>query len=440
MRQQRLWIINIIGTFILLSASIGYAQDDPPGIWTRFTDTFDGYVKNSTAIRLEEPDRFVKIDNRLKLTYSDWLSDNVGLTLTGLVVYDAVYDVEDDLEVEDEEEYRAYADVREAFIDLTLGDFDMRFGRQHITWGKTDGFRITDLVNPLDLREFGLADFLDSKIPLWMAKIDWYFSMDYALQFLVIPDLRFTELAHAGSEYAFAQPTFPTGVRPVVNETKEPETSVENTEYGVKLSGYYEGWDFTLNYFYTWDDAPTVKKNINRQTGTLSVAPEHERLHIVGGTVATQLWDAVVRAEIAAHLGRYFSVGDMTVPDMVVDKSFLSYALAWERSLLEVDWLVQFLQEMILDYEDAITDDEVNTRVTLRGSKRFINDTLEIALTAAYGANDDEFLLRPTISYDITDVVEIKGGVDLFEGGNEDSLIGQFDDRDRLYAELKYSF
>jgi hypothetical protein len=325
-------------------------------------------------------------------------------------------------------------------VDLTLGDFDLRLGRQQVIWGKTDGFRITDLVNPLDLREFGLADFLDSKIPLWMAKIDWYFSMDYALQCLIIPDLQFIELARAGSEYAFALPAIPLGMRPVINETKEPETSVENTEFGLKISGYYEGWDFTLNYLYTWDDTPTVKKMPDIHTGTLTVSPEHERLHIAGGTMATVLWDAVVRAEIAAHLGKYFSVSDLTVPGMVVDKTFLSYALAWERDLFDITWLVQFLQEVILDYEDAITDDEVNTRITLRGSKLFINDTLEVALSAAYGLNDGEFLLRPSMTYDITDGLEIKGGIDLFEGGNEQSLIGQFDDRDRFYLELKYSF
>jgi hypothetical protein len=226
----------------------------------------------------------------------------------------------------------------------------------------------------------------------------------------------------------------------VIQDTKEPDVSIENTEYGVKFSGYYEGWDFTLNYFYTWDDAPAVKKSLDPRTGMLTVSPEHERLHIVGGTVATVLWEAVVRGEIAAHLGKYFSTSDMTVSDMVVDKPFLSYALAWERSLLEVDWLVQFLQEAILDYDDALTDDEFNTRLTLRGSKQYINDTLEVALTAAYGVNDTEFLLRPSISYDITDLLEIKGGVDLFEGGDDDSLIGQFDDRDRVYVELKYSF
>jgi hypothetical protein len=189
MRQEQRYVLLLLVLLLLANAPAGYAQDDDStGLWTIFTDTFDGYLKHSTATRLGELDRFVKIDNRLKLTYSDWLSDNFGVTLTGL----AVYDVEKELEVEDEEEYRAYADLREAFVDLTLGDFDMRFGRQQVTWGKTDGFRITDLVNPLDLREFGLADFLDSKIPLWMGKIDSWLFPTYALlkRLMPVPSMR----------------------------------------------------------------------------------------------------------------------------------------------------------------------------------------------------------------------------------------------------------
>jgi hypothetical protein len=56
------------------------------------------------------------------------------------------------------------------------------------------------------------------------------------------------------------------------------------------------------------------------------------------------------------------------------------------------------------------------------------------------GLNEGEFLLQPSVEYAINDSTKIKVGADLFEGGNEESLIGQFDDKDRLYVELKYSF
>jgi len=40
-------------------------------------------------------------------------------------------------------------------------------GRQQNVWGKADGLKVLDLVNPQDFRELILDDFDDSRIPLW---------------------------------------------------------------------------------------------------------------------------------------------------------------------------------------------------------------------------------------------------------------------------------
>ena len=43
----------------------------------------------------------------------------------------------------------------------------MVLGRQQNVWGKADGLKVLDLVNPQDFRELILDDFDDSRIPLW---------------------------------------------------------------------------------------------------------------------------------------------------------------------------------------------------------------------------------------------------------------------------------
>ncbi len=420
----------------------GYAQDDEDSetLFMKFKDTFDGYLKNATAVRADEFDRFVKIENSFELSYSNRLSDMLGITLKTLAVYDAVYDVEDALHVENEDEYRAYIALREAFVDLTFEKMDVQLGKQQVVWGKTDGFRVLDTVNPLDYKEFTLSDFLDARIPLWMGKLEYYFNTDFSLQVLVIPEMQFVELAHSGSEYEMNVLSDPEGIQAIINDTEEPDESFENTEYGVKFTGFYHGWDVTLNYLYSWDDVPVIKKSLDMETGTLTVSPEHERLHIVGGSFANVFWDAVVRGELAAKIGQYFSVADPTVSDMVVEKTQLSYALAVERDLFDISWILQILQETILDYDKAIADDEIDTKITLRGTKNFMNETLEVVISTIYGVNETEFLIRPAIEYDITDSTKIKVGADFFEGGDRDTMFGQFDGKDRLYVEVKYSF
>lgn len=406
----------------------------------KFTDMFDGYLKNTTAVRLNELDRFVKIENSFELGYSRNFSDNLGMTVKTLAVYDAVYDVEDDIEVEDEDDYRAHIDLREAFVDLTFEKFDLRLGKQQVIWGQTDGFRVLDTVNPLDSKEFVLSDFLDSKIALWMAKFEYYFSMDFSLQALIIPEMQFVEPAQAGSEYELNVIDIPPGLQPIINDTKEPHESFENTEYGLMFKGFYDGWDFTLNYLYSWDDVPVIKQSLDAEARILTISPEHERVNIVGGSFANVFWDTVVRGEFAAKIGKYFSVDDLSDSDMVVKKTLLSYALAFERELLDISWLLQLLQDTILDYDDTLTHDQVDTRITLRNSKDFMNETLEVVLFTVYGVNESEYVLRPSVEYKITDSTKVTVGVDLFEGGDDDTFFGQFDDKDRLYVEFKYSF
>ena len=446
MKRRRI-IFQILAFFLLagfLCGVPGYAQEDEESegrsFFTAFTDTFDGYLENATAVRLDELDRFTKIKNSLRLKYEHDFGEHVNLKLDALGVYDAVYDVED-LEVEDEDDYRAYIDMREATLNMYFDKFDLRMGRQQIIWEITDGLRVLDTVNPLDLKEFILDDFENLRIPLWMVNFAYYFTYDYSLQALVIPDMTFNHVPNAGSEFEF-QTEVPSGVQVLVNDDEEPDVSAENTRYGLRFKGLLGNWDFTLNYLYTWDNTPVQKKAFDPAAGTITVSPEYERMHIIGGSVVNVLFDTVVRFELAGKLGLYFDVDDVTVPDMVVEKDTIEYALAFERDLLDITWILQGSQQFILDYDEAISPEkEVNTVATLRAS-RALNDeeTLEFEILGMYRFLDDDYLIRPVLTYDMTDALRLTGGVDIFGGGDDYSFLGQFDGKDRLYAEIRYSF
>ena len=59
-----------------------------------------------------------------------------------------------------------------AYVDLGKGPAWVRIGRQDLSWGETDGFRLLDMIQPLDNR-FGfplVEDLDDRRIPLWMVR------------------------------------------------------------------------------------------------------------------------------------------------------------------------------------------------------------------------------------------------------------------------------
>ncbi len=63
---------------------------------------------------------------------------------------------------------------RELYVDAVVDDFWFRVGKQQIVWGKTDFFRLQDLINPVDFgQHFFFDSFEDIRIPQWMASMQW---------------------------------------------------------------------------------------------------------------------------------------------------------------------------------------------------------------------------------------------------------------------------
>ncbi len=218
-----------------------------------------------------------------------------------------------------------------------------------------------------------------------------------------------------------------------------------------------EGWDCTLNYLYTWNDDPVfhfTPSALDLRTGTLTLSRTPERLHVIGGAFATNVWQGTLRGEMAAKFGKHFyadtrDIFDMTVTETLltnalraVEKTLLSYGVEFEREFSAVTWLLQVLQNRILDFDEAIIypmSDAVNTTFALGGFKSFRN-SVDIGGFVSYGANAEEIFISPSVHYALTDSIKIKARADLFEGGNDDSLFGYFGEKDRGSIELKYSF
>ncbi len=63
-------------------------------------------------------------------------------------------------------------ELREFYADIDLDRVYLRLGKQQVVWGEADGLKVLDVLNPQSFREFILADFEDSRIPLWTANVE----------------------------------------------------------------------------------------------------------------------------------------------------------------------------------------------------------------------------------------------------------------------------
>jgi len=409
----------------------------------------NGYIENESAFQLRSPEKFSKIQNLLELELVGDLMDWGELHLLTWVLYDAVYDIyAEDFPEDIIDEYRsnftAHAPMdqifREVYVDMFFESMDVRLGKQQVIWGEATGLRITDVVNPQDFREFILDDFTDSRIPLWMAKLTYYVG-DYTFTGLWIPFFEPDRPALSGStwEWTFNRILPPAGVTVAVHDADEPDTTWENAEYGARISGLVSGWNITLSYLYAWDDMPSRHIRFDPRASQLIVDPRFHRLMVYGFTFANAFGPFVPRGEFSYYTGKMYNTANPMAVDGLVKRDFLYYMIGTDYSLSTHLFNFQFIQKIILDYENAIYEARVQNNFSFWWQGKLLNETLKPELLLIYDANEDGWLIRPKIAYDLTDKITVTAGFDIFSGPAR-SFFGQFDANDRIYTEIKYGF
>jgi len=82
--------------------------------------------------------------------------------------------------------------LKEAYFTWTPGNFLFRAGKNIVSWGEMDGFRLMDQINPLDQRRgFADVEFETSIIPIWLFRADYY------------PKIKTSWLQDLGFEFVF---------------------------------------------------------------------------------------------------------------------------------------------------------------------------------------------------------------------------------------------
>ena len=64
--------------------------------------------------------------------------------------------------------------LREAYVDTNVNDWAIRAGKQQVVWGKADGYKALDLINPTDYSEMAQNQMEDSRIPTFMINAEKY--------------------------------------------------------------------------------------------------------------------------------------------------------------------------------------------------------------------------------------------------------------------------
>ena len=88
--------------------------------------------------------------------------------------------------------YSQFDWLRELYVDTKEGKMSWRIGKQQVVWGKADGVKFLDIINPTDFRHWGQDSMADSRIPLWMITGEYAIGDTDSLQVVYVPQTDIT--------------------------------------------------------------------------------------------------------------------------------------------------------------------------------------------------------------------------------------------------------
>ncbi len=334
---------------------------------------------------------------------------------------------------------RSEWELRETYLDLDLDNLGfLRVGKQQIVWGETDGLKLLDVVNPQNFREFILADFDESRIPLWSVKHDFMVD-ELNVQLVWIPDNSYHDLPELDHPF-FPKSNLPElgNSQAMFNPVNKQTRFFKDSEFGVKLNQFKNGWDVSLNYLYTFDDFAIFGIQSSADPGfDLAVTPYYSRYHVIGGSFNKAVNSISLRGEVAANINREFGTLDSFDFPSNVTKNQLSSAIG-------VDWLpgenmfsAQVFVDKVFNVKTLFGRDPFDSFLTFLYRRDLFNDSMTLEFQEIHNLKRGDGLARVSANYFLLSNLELTAGTDLFYG-DENELFGQFTKQNRMSLGLKW--
>lgn len=358
-------------------------------------------------------------DARMRL---EWAGDGGRLhySLKGDLLADAV---EEGVELE----------LREALVAFSpTANLDLQAGQQVLTWGTGDMLFLNDLF-PKDWKSFFAGrDEAYLKAAAASVKLSYYApgaGLDLVWTPLFTPD-RYID----GERFSYFS-ALTGGNLSAELDAQEPDDFPQDGELAARLFGQVGSTEWAL-YAYRgfWKQPLGVDSS-----GELAFP----RLQVYGASLRGSLAGGIANTEMAWYLGEDGDGDDPGVPN-----DQLRFLVGYEHEIVpHLTGAVQFYVEWIRDMEallEADTSgyppDEFRQVITLRLTSSLMRDNLILSWFNYWSPTDQDYYLRPAVSYRVDDHWTLSGGANLFAGDEPNTFFGQFEEASNLWFRLRYGF
>jgi len=424
------------------SNSIGESRENASGFFSDFSGklTQEGAIVHD-AVRPQNI--FYTLRQSFFLDYEHAFENGLKVKINARAFYDPVFDMSNaDYYPAEVEALRSEVELFEAYFEWNIFEnFDAKWGRQVVVWGRSDTIRITDVMNPLDNRRPGIIDIAELRLPVTMLRFDYQIDA-WRITPIVILEQRFTKDPPYGSRY---NPLSPEESYSERVEKRLPVYTLENESYSdptfaLSIGADFEGWDVNFYASRLYEDRGYVPYEQLLPT-VLNKKYSHNKNNMFGTALNYVDGSWLFKTELA-----YFSG--------------LTYTTTQDRQLIRMDGLIGFeysgFANTTISYDFAVRHfKEYDKRLyvpeenllkqntyqqALRINSNFLDDTLHANyLLNLYGEKIDEGgYHRAWIDYEIEDAINTSFGVLDFMGGSP--LFELVKDQVVVFMDISYSF
>jgi len=275
----------------------------------------------------------------------------------------------------------------------------------------------------------------------------------------------------------------------------KPDSGWNEVEFGIRLSGLVGNTDVALIFFHGWEDNPSISGptkfgSFAPDTPLIVSEIDYDRMNMLGLNF-TRPWSSfVLRGETAFLFDKRFNSRETITMDpydpgwpdeleastTMYEKDMLQVMVGADYSgITNITLSLQLEEKYIMNFDSddgllrssavarAASDlneenayeklmeivaiqasddgklEEFEESLTFTANGRFMQETLQTELLLLYNFDYEDYYLKLTLRYNISDALWAHVGYFRFEG-EDTAVYGMFDDNDSVFFKLKYSF
>ncbi|HUX37303.1 MAG TPA: hypothetical protein VMV44_05310, partial [Rectinemataceae bacterium] len=312
----------------------------------------------------------------------------------------------------------AVAELGESWVKLFVGPFDISAGNQVLSWGSTDAFTPSDVVNPQDLSI--PVDPVKKAVPLGRLVYNGdILTLDLVAEpFWVAPTL-------PGSRWTPVSP-LPTTIDPV-------GISWDNVSYGghAKLSlDLLEGLDIGFTAYRGRSYTPTA--TLTFPGGSSAITLDYDRLTLLGADAVLVPGGGLL---LKTDWG-YRTLRDSNILEPQAGAASLQGVSGFEYRIGQL----QLIGEYVLDWSkgSAAAGDTIGHSLVGIASMD-LGSRIGLKIAATHEFTGDSGLIAPQLSYTLADGLQLKGDMFFFYGASG-TTYGAWRDNSLGRLSIKQSF